>query len=131
MVPVREPVRKFQSLVLFPGGKRCDVAVLSMEPSLYAMTATMDGDLAAHCFIAACVWPAPGEPERENVGELKLRRVCRAFFGVLSAAAEAGGPPAVSTPDFYRLALGFPGGLSELFAAYAAKGAATSSYPPR
>lgn len=131
MVPVREPVRKFQSLVLFPGGKRCDVAVLSMEPSLYALTATLDGDLAAHCFIAACVWPAPGSPERGDVGELRLRRVSRAFFGVIAAAAEAGGPPAVATPDFFRLALGFPGGLSELFAAYAAKGAATSRYPPR
>jgi len=131
MVPVREPVRKFQSLVLFPDGKRCDVAVLSMEPSLYALTATLDGALAAHCFIASCVWPAPGEPERMDVGELRLRRVCRAFFGVLAAAAEAGGPPAVSTPDFFSLALGFPDGLSELFAAYSAKGTATASYPPR
>lgn len=131
MVPVREPVRKFQSLVLFPGGKRCDVAVLSMEPALYALTAALDGHLAAHCFIAACIWPAPGEPGREDVGELRLRRVCRAFFGVLSAAAEAGGPESVSAPDFFRLALGFPGGLSELFAAYSAKGAVSIRYPPR
>lgn len=130
-MPVREPIRKFQSLVLFPDGKRCDVAVLSMEPALYALTATLDGGLAAHCFIAACIWPAPGEPEREDIGELRLRRVCRAFFNVLASAADAGGPSAVSTPDFFRLALGFSGGLSELFAAYAAKGAATTYYPPR
>jgi len=128
---VREPVRKFQSLVLFPSGTRCDVAVLSMEPSLYALTATLDGSLAAHCFIAACIWPAPGDPDRLDVGELRLRRVCRAFFGVLAAAVDAGGPMATSTPDFFRLALGFPSGMSELFAAYSAKGAATEYYPPR
>ena len=131
MVPVREPIRKFETLVLFPGGNRCDVAVLSMEPSLYALTATLDGGLAAHCFITACIWPAPGDPDREDVGEMRLRRVCRAFFGVLASAADAGGSSAISTTDFFRLAMGFTGGLSELFAAYATKGIATTYYPPR
>ena len=62
---------------------------------------------------------------------MRLRRVCRAFFGVLASAADAGGSSAISTTDFFRLAMGFTGGLSELFAAYATKGIATTYYPPR
>jgi len=129
VTPNNEPVRRFCAHVLFPGGRRCDIAVRSMEPALFALTATLDGDLASHCFVAACVWPEPGGEAREDVAEPRARSVSRSFFRLVASGAAAAGPESVATEDFYLVGLDLPRGLSELFAAYAAKGLGPTPYP--
>lgn len=124
-----EPVSQFSSLILFPAGRRCDIAVRSMEPALFALAATTDGDLASHCFIAACLWPPPGGESREDVASRPLRAASRSFFRLVASGAKAAGPQSIAAVDFFRVGLELPRGLSELFAAYAAKGLVTTRYP--
>ena len=121
---------RFLTTVLHSGGCRRDAAVRSMEPALFALAATCDGDLAAHCFMAACLWPPPGGESVPDAASRASRAAARAFFRLLASGAQAAGPASVATEGFFRVGLGFPRGLSELFAAYAAKGLATVRYPP-
>jgi len=126
-----EPVKRFCDHVLYPQGRRCDIAVMSMEPALFALTATLDGDLAAHCFVAACVWPPPGAPAREDIGEPRGMALSRGFFRLVASGAAAAGAESVATADFYSAGLDLPGGLSELFARFAAAGLGPGGYPTR
>lgn len=120
---MNEPVKRFHNLILQPDSRRCDIATLSMEPALFSLTATLDEALASYCFIAACIWPAPGRPRRKDIeSNRRLRRVVDVFFEIIGHGAQAGGPESISTVDFFRIGLGMTAGMSELFAAYAAKG---------
>ena len=125
-----EPATRFLKTVLYSDGRRRDAAVRSMEPALFALTATRDGDLAAYCFMAACLWPPPdGESVPDAAGRAS-RAASQEFFGLLASGAQAAGPESVATEGFFRVGLGFPRGLSETLAAYAAKGLTTVRYPP-
>jgi hypothetical protein len=125
-----EPAMRFLKTVLHSDGRRRDAAVRSMEPALFALAATCDGDLAAYCFMAACLWPPPdGESVPDAVGRAS-RAAAQGFFRLLASGAHAAGPASVATEGFFRVGLGFPRGLSEVLAAYAAKGLTTVRYPP-
>lgn len=125
-----EPATRFLATVLYSDGGRRDAAVRSMEPALFALVATCDGDLAAYCFMAACAWPPPGDEAVPDAACRPCRSTTQEFFRLLASGARAAGPASVATEGFFRVGLGFPRGLSEALAAYAAKGLTTVRYPP-
>lgn len=127
--PVSEPVTQFHALVLMGGkSRRCEIVISSMEPALFALAATGDADLAAHCLICSSIWPGQGRRRRDIEKDAYLRDVIRAFFYVLT---EVNDLAELATPKFYNRVLDFPVPLSKLFAGYAAKGLAAENYPPK
>ena len=126
---VSEPVTQFHALVLMGGkSRRCEIVLSSMEPALFALAATGDADLAAHCLICSSIWPGQGRRRRDIEKDPYLRDVIRAFFYVLTEVKDLS---ELATPKFYSRVLDFPVPLSKLFADYAAKGLAAENYPPK